>query len=206
MGRSLRSNSHGWLEMANILIVDDERSICELLEITFRKDGHRVEIAMSGELGRRRLGSKIFDIIISDIRMPDMSGVDLLAYAKEVSPSTIFLLITGVPTVETDIAAVNAGADRYVIKDHDLVDQLRRAVGQVDESLKLKNEAGYLRRELRRLTGLDKIIGRSAKMRAIFDLIMTVAPQTSRVLITGESGTGKELVARALPENRPGRK
>ena len=126
--------------MANILIVDDERSICELLEITFRKEGHRVEIVTSGELGRRRLEAKLFDIIISDIRMPDMSGVDLLAYAKEVAPSTVFLLITGVPTVETAIAAVNAGADRYVIKDHELVDQLRRAVSQVEESLRLKNE------------------------------------------------------------------
>ena len=107
--------------------------------------------------------------------------------------------------METAIAAVNAGADRYVIKDHDLVDQLRRAVRQVDETLRLKNEAGYLRRELRRLTGQDNIIGHSAKMRAIFDLIMTVAPQTSRVLITGESGTGKELVARAIHENSAAR-
>jgi len=187
--------------MANILIVDDERSICELLEITFRKDGHRVEIATRAEAARRALESKIFDIIISDIRMPDMSGVDLLEYAKELSPSTIFLLITGVPTVETAIAAVNAGADRYVIKDHELVDQLRRAVSQVDENLRLKNEAGYLRRELRRLTGQDNIIGRSPKMRAIFDLISAVAPQSSRILITGESGTGKELVARAVHEN-----
>src|ERR1700736_6140327 len=187
--------------MANILIVDDERSICELLEITFRKDGHRVEIATSGELGRQRLEAKLFDIIISDIRMPDMSGVDLLAYAKEVAPSTVFLLITGVPTVETAIAAINAGADRYVIKDHELVDQLRRAVGEVAESLRWKKEAGYLKRELRRLTGLDNIIGQSPKMRAIFELIQTVAPQTSRVLITGESGTGKELVARAIHEN-----
>jgi two-component system response regulator PilR (NtrC family) len=189
------------LIVANILIVDDERSICELLEITFRKDGHRVEIATSGEAARRSLESKIFDIIISDIRMPDMGGVELLEYAKEVSPSTIFLLITGVPTVETAIAAVNAGADRYVIKDHELVDQLRRAVSQVDETLRLKNEAGYLRRELRRLTGQDNIIGRSPNMRAIFDLISAVAPQSSRILITGESGTGKELVARAVHEN-----
>jgi two-component system response regulator PilR (NtrC family) len=187
--------------MANILIVDDEKPICELLEITFRKDGHRVEITTSGELGRRRIESKLFDIIISDIRMPDMSGVDLLAYAKELAPSTVFLLITGLPTVETAIAALNAGADRYVIKDHELVDQLRRAVSQVDESLKLKNEAGYLRRELRRFTGHDNIIGRSSKMRAIFDLISTVAPQSSRILITGESGTGKELVASAVHEN-----
>ncbi len=189
--------------MAHILVVDDERSICELLEITFRKEGHRVEVATSGEAARRRLESQVFDIVISDIRMPDTSGVDLLRFSKEISPSSVFLLITGVPTVETAIAALNSGADRYVIKDHQIVDQLRRAVNQVAENLKWKKEAGYLRRELRRLTGLDSIIGHSPKMRAIFDLIQTVAPQASRVLITGESGTGKELVARAIHENSP---
>ncbi|MFZ0819848.1 MAG: sigma-54 dependent transcriptional regulator [Candidatus Acidiferrales bacterium] len=189
--------------MAHLLVVDDERSICELLEITFRKEGHRVEVASSGEAARRKIESQIFDIIISDIRMPDSSGVDLLKFARETTPSSVFLLITGVPTVETAIAAVNAGADRYVIKDHELVDQLRRAVQQVDENLKLKKEAGYLRRELRRLTGQDNIIGHSAKLRAIFDLIQTVGPQISRVLITGESGTGKELVARAIHEHSP---
>ena len=81
------------------------------------------------------------------------------------------------------------------------MDQLRHAVQEVSGELRLKKEAGYLRRELRRLTGLDNIIGQSPKMRAIFDLIQTVAPQSSRVLITGESGTGKELVARAIHEN-----
>ncbi len=187
--------------MAHILIVDDERSICELLEITFRKEGHRVEVVSNGEAARRRIQSQIFDIVISDIRMPDTTGVELLRFCKEISPSSHFLLITGVPTIETAIAAVNAGADRYVIKDHDLVDQLRRAVRQVDETLLLKNEAGYLRRELRRLTGLDSIIGHSSKMKAIFDMILTVAPQSSRILITGETGTGKELVARAIHEN-----
>ena len=187
--------------MALILFVDDEKSICELLEITFRKEGHRVEIAHSVEAARRKLESQIFDIVISDVRMPNGTGVDLLRFAKELSPDSFFLLMTGVPTIETAIAAVNSGADRYVIKDHELVDQLRRAVRQASENLKWKKEAGYLKRELRRLTGLDNIIGQSAKMRAIFDLIQTVAPQTSRVLITGESGTGKELVARAIHEN-----
>src|SRR5712675_1873291 len=189
--------------MAHILIADDERSICELLEITFRKEGHRVEVAMNGEAARRKLESQIFDIVISDIRMPDATGVELLQFCKEISPSSYFLLITGVPTVETAIAAINSGADRYVIKDHDLVDQLRRAVRQVDETLRLKHEAGYLRRELRRLTGQDNIIGHSAKMRAIFEMVQTVAPQSSRVLITGETGTGKELIARAVHENSP---
>jgi two-component system response regulator PilR (NtrC family) len=188
-------------EQVHILVVDDERSICELLEITFRKEGHKVEVTNSVEAAKRKLESQIFDIIISDVRMPGESGVDLLKLSKEIAPDSFFLLITGVPTVETAIAAINSGADRYVIKDHELVDQLRRAVREVAESLKWKKEAGYLRRELRRLTGLDNIIGQSPKMRAIFDLIQTVAPQTSRVLITGESGTGKELVARAIHEN-----
>ena len=185
----------------HILVVDDERSICELLEITFRKDGHRVEVAHDVPAAKRKLESQIFDIVVSDVRMPGESGVDLLKLTKEIAPDSFFLLITGVPTVETAIAAINSGADRYVIKDHELVDQLRRAVREVSESLKWKKEAGYLRRELRRLTGLDNIIGQSPKMREIFDMIQTVAPQTSRVLITGESGTGKELVARAIHEN-----
>src|SRR5437660_5630441 len=188
-------------DTAHILVVDDERSICELLEITFRKEGHRVEVANSVDAAKRKLESQIFDIVISDVRMPGADGLALLKFAKEVSPNCFFLLITGVPTVETAIAAINAGADRYVIKDHDLVDQLRRAVVGVSESLKWKKEAGYLRRELRRLTGLDNILGQSPKMRAIFELIHTIAPQSSRVLITGESGTGKELVARAIHEN-----
>jgi len=187
--------------MAHILVVDDERSICELLEITFRKEGHRVELAYNVESAKRKLEAQIFDIVISDVKMPGEDGVDLLKFTKEIAPDCFFLLVTGVPTLDTANAAINAGADRYVIKDHELVDQLRRAVRSVTESLKWKKEAGYLRRELRRLTGLDNIIGQSAKMRAIFELIQTVAPQTSRVLITGESGTGKELVARAIHEN-----
>ena len=187
--------------MPQLLIVDDERSICELLEISFRKEGHRVETATNGQAAKRRLASQIFDIVISDICMPDMDGVELLRYCKEVAPATTFILITGVPTIDTAIDAVNFGADRYVIKGDRLLDELRPAVKQVAESLALKKEASYLRRELRRLTGLDHMIGTSPNMRAIFELIENIAPQPSRVLITGESGTGKELVARAIHEN-----
>ena len=190
-------------EMAHILVVDDEKSICELLEITFRKEGHRVEIAHSVDAAKRKLESSLYDIIISDVRMPGATGVELLKFTREIAPDSYFVLITGVPTLETAIAAANEGANRYVIKDHDLVDQLRAAVREVSENLRWKKEAGYLRRELRRLTGLDNIVGQSPKMRAIFDLIQTIAPQSSRVLITGESGTGKELVARAIHENSP---
>jgi two-component system response regulator PilR (NtrC family) len=187
--------------MAHLLIVDDERSICELLEISFRKEGHRVEVSPNGEAAKRKLASQIYDIVVSDICMPDMDGVELLRYTKEMSPNTTFILITGVPTIDTAIDAVNFGADRYVIKGDRLLDELRPAVRRVAENLSLKKEAGYLRRELRRLTGLDHIIGSSPKMRTIFELIQNVAPQNSRILITGESGTGKELVARAIHEN-----
>ena len=190
-------------DMAHILVVDDEKSICELLEITFRKVGHRVEVAHNVEGAKRKLESSLYDIIISDVRMPGATGLELLKLTREIAPDSYFVLITGVPTLETAIAAANQGANRYVIKDHDLVDQLRAAVREVSENLKWKKEAGYLRRELRRLTGLDNIVGQSPKMRAIFDLIQTIAPQSSRVLITGESGTGKELVARAIHENSP---
>lgn len=187
--------------MAHLLIVDDEPSIRELLEISFRKEGHKVETASSGEAAKSRLAAQIFDIVVSDICMPDMDGVELLQYSKEVSPSTIFILITGVPTIDTAIDAVNFGADRYVVKGDRLLDELRPAVQQIAENQRLKKEAGELRRQIRRLTGFDHIIGASPKMRSLFDMISTIAPQSSRVLITGESGTGKELVARAIHEN-----
>jgi two-component system response regulator PilR (NtrC family) len=187
--------------MAHVLIVDDEPSIRELLEISFRKEGHKIETAANGDAAKRLMASRMFDIVVSDICMPDMDGVELLRYCKEVSPATVFILITGVPTIDTAIDAVNFGADRYVVKGDRLLDELRPAVQRVAESLALRKEAGYLRRELRRLTGLDHMIGTSPKMRSIFELIQNIAPQSSRVLITGESGTGKELVARAIHEN-----
>ncbi len=188
-------------EMVHILVVDDEKSMCELLEITFRKEGHRVETTNSVDGARRKLESSLFDIVISDIRMPGGTGLDLLRFTKEIAPDSFFLLMTAQADLDTAVDALNSGANRFVIKGPNYVDELRRAVADVSESLKWKKEAGYLRREIRRLTGLDNIIGQSPKMRAIFDMIQTVAPQTSRILITGESGTGKELVARAIHEN-----
>src|SRR5215472_6485355 len=117
-------------EMPHILVVDDEKSICELLEITFRKEGHRVEVA------KRKLESQIFDIIISDIRMPGEDGLALLKFSKEIAPDSFFVLMTALPALDSAIAALNSGADRYVIKDHNHIDQLRRAVQEVSENLR----------------------------------------------------------------------
>src|ERR1700721_4333240 len=101
--------------MAQLRIVDDEPSIRELLEISFRKEGHKVETASSGEAAKSRLAAQIFDIVVSDICMPDMDGVALLPYSKEVSPSTIFILITGVPPIDPAINPKNLGASRHVV-------------------------------------------------------------------------------------------
>src|SRR6266513_260547 len=168
-------------EMPHILVVDDEKSICELLEITFRKEGHRVEVANSVEAAKRKLESQIFDIIISDIRMPGADGVDLLKLAKEIAPGSFFLLITGVPTIETAIAAINSGVDRYVIKDHQLVDQLRRAVHEVSENLKWKKEAGYLRRDL-----FQAAHGGTLFMDEIGNMSLTMQVKLYRVLQEGK--------------------
>src|SRR5580658_4081769 len=167
--------------MAHLLVVDDEPSISELLEISFRKEGHKVEVVSNGQAAKRRLAAQVFDIVISDICMPDMNGVELLQYTKEVSPSTIFILITGVPTVDTAIDAVNFGADRYVVKGDRLLDELRPAVKRIAENQALRKEAGELRRQLRRFTGFDHIIGASPKMRDLFDLIETIAPPSTRI-------------------------
>src|SRR5437868_13508273 len=102
-------------EMPHILVVDDEKSIGELLEITFRKEGHRVEVAHNVEAVKRKLESQIFDIVISDVRMPGESGVDLLQFTEEISPDSFFILVTVVSMLETAISAIIAGAVRLVI-------------------------------------------------------------------------------------------
>src|SRR5438874_11237560 len=104
-------------ELPHILVVDDEKSICELLEITFRKEGHRVEVANSVEAAKRKLESQIFDIIISDIRMPGEDGVDLLKFAKEIAQDSFFVLMTALPALDNAIAALNSCDERYVIND-----------------------------------------------------------------------------------------
>ena len=191
--------------MARLLIVDDEKSICQMLEIAFRKDGHMVETVSRGEAALRKINSQVYDIIISDILMPDLNGIELLERMRQAGNTSPFILITAVPTVSTAVQALNLGADRYVIKTDKLVEELKIAVNREIQALELREENNRLRRELLRVFAHKNIIGQSGRIQAILEMVRTVASTTSTVLITGESGTGKELVARAIHEASPRR-
>jgi two-component system response regulator PilR (NtrC family) len=186
--------------MARLLIIDDERSLCQVLEIVFRKKGHVVETVSSGQVAKKKIESQVYDLIISDIRMPDVSGIELLEYARESRNPAGFILITAVPTVSTAITALNLGAHRYVVKTDTLIEELSLTVDRALEELALREENMRLRRELLRVFAAQNIVGHSRSIESILEMVRTVAPTNSTVLITGESGTGKELVARAIHE------
>ena len=186
--------------MARLLIIDDEKSICQVLEIVFRKKGHLVETVSNGQGAKKKIESQVYDLIICDIRMPDLSGIELLEYARETRNPAAFILITAVPTMSTAITALNLGAYRYVVKTDTLVEELSLTVERALEELALREENLRLRRELLRVFAAQNIVGRSRPIESILEMVRTVAPTTSTVLITGESGTGKELVARAIHE------
>jgi two-component system, NtrC family, response regulator PilR len=183
-----------------LLIIDDEPSMCQLLEIAFRKEGYKVETTTSGQAALKKIDSQVYDLIVSDIRMPDISGIDLLKHARQQGSSAGFILITAVPAVETAIQALNMGANRYVIKTDSLVEELKLVVAQTLEELALREENVRLRREMLRVFASHYIVGRSRQLQDILEVVRTIAPTTSTVLISGESGTGKELVARAIHE------
>ena len=186
--------------MARLLIIDDEKSICQLLEISFRKKGHLVETVSNSQAAKKKIESQVYDLIISDIRMPGLTGIELLQYAHETHIPAAFILITAVPTMSTAIEALNLGAYRYVVKTDTLVEELSLTVDRALEELALREENLRLRRELLRIFAAQNIVGRSRPIESILEMVRTVAPTTSTVLITGESGTGKELVARAIHE------
>ena len=130
--------------MARLLIVDDEKSVCQVLKIAFRKKGHLVGTASSGQSAKKKIGSKTYDLVISDIRMPDLTGIDLLEYAYKTRNPAAFILMTAVPTVSTAIQAINLGAYRYVVKTDALVEELILTVDSVLVELAVRE--GNLRR------------------------------------------------------------
>ena len=173
--------------MARLLVVDDEKSLCQLLEIAFRQDGHIVETVSSGKAALTKLASQVYDLIVSDIRMPDLTGIELLEEVRAGRNPAAFILITAVPTVSTAIQALNLGAYRYVIKTDKLVEELRLVVARALEDLAVREENVRLRRELLRVFAQKNIVGHSRKIESILEMVRTVAPTTSTILITGEA-------------------
>src|SRR3954468_2562124 len=190
---------------ARVLVVDDERSMRELLSIVLRRDGYDVLIAEDGAAGLELLKHERVDILITDIRMPQMNGVDLLREAKRISPDIVSIVMTAFATTETAVEALRLGAADYVTKSKDTAAELRVRVNRDLERKRLQQENVLLKRAMRTSHQFSNIIGASSTMLALFQLIETIAPTSSTVLITGESGTGKELIARAIHLTSPRR-
>jgi two-component system response regulator PilR (NtrC family) len=185
--------------MPNILICDDERSICEMLDITLRREGYKVETVNSGEAAKRKLDSALFDVIVTDIRMPNINGIEVLRHAHQVSPDSAVILITAVDDFEAAVEAVKAGgATDYIRKSPGMVDEVKLAIRRALEKVNLSRQNFALKRDAATRNSLDNIVGASPAMEQMKQTIRTVASTQSTVLIYGESGTGKELVARAV--------
>jgi two-component system response regulator PilR (NtrC family) len=188
--------------MANILIVDDEQSYRQLLSLVFESDGHSVRTAMNGRQALELLQIESADVIISDVKMPDMDGIEMLRAVRETLPDLGVVLMTAFASVETAREAFKLGADDFIQKPFD-VEELKLIVKKTIEKQQLIDENRAFKRAQRERGSVKNIIGNSAKMMAIFQMIETVAEVQSTVLITGESGTGKELVARAIHDLSP---
>src|SRR5438270_6734751 len=185
--------------MGNILVCDDERSICEVLDIALRREGHRVETVTSGELAKGKIDGALFDVIITDIKMPNINGIEVLRYAHQVSPDSAVILITAVDDYEAAVEAVKAGgATDYIRKSPGLVDEIKLAINRALEKMVLSRQNFAFKRDAATRNSLDNIVGVSAPMDKLKQTIRTVASTQSTILIHGESGTGKELVARAV--------
>ena len=180
-----------------ILVVDDERSIRELLSIVLRREGYEVLLAESGKTAIATLEREPVDILISDIKMPDLSGVDVLRAAKRIDQDILGIMITAFASTETAVEAMRLGACDYLSKPFD-VDLLRMKVREKIENRQLRQENVLLKRTLGLAHQFANIIGRSEPMLDVFKMIETVARTNSTILLTGESGTGKGLVAQAI--------
>jgi two-component system response regulator PilR (NtrC family) len=177
--------------MASILIVDDERSMRDFLKILLEKEGHRVNTVESGDKALAFLGSQSVDVVVSDIRMPGMSGIELLEAAKRQSPELPIIMITAFASPDDAVLAMKNGAYDYITKPFNL-DEIKAVIASATS----KTQAYLPSHDLG--DAFPEIIGRSREMLKIFDMIQRVAPTPANVLIYGESGTGKELVAQAI--------
>src|SRR5499425_2286106 len=184
--------------MASILVCDDQRSICEMLDISLRKEGHRVETVNAGDIAKKKLSSANYEVLITDIKMPQTDGIEVLRFARQSSPETSVILITAVEDYEAAVQAVRVGAFDYIHKGPGLMEELKISVGRALETMTLQRQNFAFKRDAASRNSLDNIIGQSPAVERLKKTIRTIAPTSSTVLIYGESGTGKELVARAI--------
>ena len=195
--------------MANLLIVDDELGMRQFLTHLFQREGHTVRAAENGREALELMRAAPADLVVSDVRMPDMNGIELLRSARELFPTVEVVLMTAFANVDTAREAFLLGAYDFVQKPFDN-DLLKETVTRALQKILLVKEKDALLEENKLLIQgqrtrgkLNNIIGRSAKMQALYQMIETVAQVLSTVLVTGESGTGKELVARAIHDLGP---
>ncbi len=182
---------------ARLLVVDDEPSMLDMLTLLFADEGYAVETARSTEEARRVLAHGGLDLVLCDIMMPDGNGLDLLREIKTSNPDAPVIMMTAYTSTKSAIDAMKLGAYDYISKPFD-VDELKIIVQKALERAELVDENVYLKKALEKKYTFNNIIGRSARMQAIFSLIERIARTASTVLIQGESGTGKELIARAI--------
>ncbi len=180
-----------------ILIVEDEKSMREVLKILLEDEGYETIAASDGQDGIRIIQEDIFDVVITDIKMPRADGFEVLKKVKELSPTSIVIMITAFGTTESTIEAMKLGAYDYIHKPFK-IDEIRLIVNKAFEKKRLSEEISVLREKVQATYRIENIIGKSPKMQELFRLIPKVAQSSSNVLITGESGCGKELVAAAL--------
>ncbi|MEW6054516.1 MAG: sigma-54 dependent transcriptional regulator [Nitrospirota bacterium] len=180
-----------------ILIVEDEKSMREVLKILLEGENYDVVSASDGQEGLSIIDRDIFDLVITDMKMPKADGFTVLKKVKEISPDTIVIMITAFGTTELAIDAMKLGAYDYISKPFN-IDEIRLIVKKAMEKKRLSEEITLLRQKVETTYTLENIIGRSPKMQEMFKLIPRIAQSHSNVLITGESGSGKELVAAAL--------
>ncbi len=187
-----------------VLVVDDEPTLLRALEALLRKNGHDVVALESPIVATQRLAQEEFDVALLDVKMPDLSGLELLNAVKHRRPEIEVIMMTGHATVETALAALKAGAYDYLTKPFEDVELVARAVAKAAERKALFDRNRELETRLRQRDGApDGLVGSSGGMRDVTRLIDAVAYSSATVLVTGESGTGKELVARALHARSP---
>ncbi len=185
-----------------ILVVDDEESIREFLDIMLRKEGYDVTCVEDGQKAIDILKKKSFDMIISDLQMPNVTGIELLKSVRENYADLLFMLITAFGTTESAVEAMKMGAYDYITKPFK-IDEVRINIANALRSRNLEVENKTLKKELEKEFSFGNLVGNSDAMHRIFDLVKRVAETPTNVLITGESGTGKEVVAKAIHYNGP---